>query len=91
MNELKVRILAKALSHRNTGDPMSIEEIADYALEQHKELISAAPANDSFMLARAEEHITKLTQELKNKTGELMAASEKAHYYRTMLMKILEL
>ena len=52
---------------------------------------SAAPANDSFMLARAEEHITKLTQELKNKTGELMAASEKAHYYRTMLMKILEL
>lgn len=41
MNELKVRILAKALSHRNTGDPMSIEEIAEYALEVHKELISS--------------------------------------------------
>ena len=40
MEDLKVRILAKALSHRNTGDPMSIEEIADYALEQHKEILS---------------------------------------------------
>lgn len=40
MHELKVRILAKALSHRNVGDPLSIEEIADYALEQHKEIIS---------------------------------------------------
>jgi len=48
-------------------------------------------ANDSFMLERANEHIQKLEQELKNKTGEYFAVCEKMTYYRTMLMKILDL
>ena len=42
MSELKVRILAKALSHRNTGDPMSIEEIADFAEKVHLEILTEA-------------------------------------------------
>ena len=48
-------------------------------------------ASDSFMLERANEHILKLEQELKNQTGEYMKACEKMTYYKTMLMKILDL
>ena len=48
-------------------------------------------ASDRFMLERANEHITKLEQELKNKTGEYLKACEKMMYYRTMLMKLLDL
>ena len=52
---------------------------------------SAEPANDSFMLSKANEHIDKLNQELKNMTAEMYKSSEKAAYYRTMLVKILDL
>lgn len=48
-------------------------------------------ASDSFMLEKANQHISKLEQELKNKTGEYFKACEKMVHYRAMLMKILDL
>ena len=39
MNELEALVLAKALLHRNTDDPMTIEEIAEFAGEVHLDLM----------------------------------------------------
>jgi len=48
-------------------------------------------ASDSFMLEKANDHILKLEQEVKNQIGEYMKACEKMTFYREMLKKLLEL
>ena len=60
-----------------------------YEIEEANQ--EAVVANDSHMLAKANEHISKLEIELKIKTKEYQTTCERMIFYKTMLMKILDL